>query len=236
MPGEPGRIAHDNAGNLEYEVIQERPVKPAEEIQRTETAVPDFSWLRSVAPEEGPLAKPLTPSKADEDEPALISPIGHDGKSCYRRGQIIHKLLQFLPVSESKNKGLVIEEFLRRNAADISDEDVERIKNEVLRLLNDERFSAVFGKNSKAEVPVMGLADGRIISGQIDRLVVEDDRVMIVDFKTNRPAASSPDEVPSGYLKQLKAYKALVEKIYPGRRAETYILWTDTACLMPITF
>ena len=230
------RIAHDNAGNLEYEVIQERPVKPAEEIQRTETAVPDFSWLRSAAPEEGPLAKPLTPSKADEDEPALISPIGHDGKSCYRRGQIIHKLLQFLPVSESKNKGLVIEEFLRRNAADISDGDVEQIKNEVLRLLNDERFSAVFGKNSKAEVPVMGLADGRIISGQIDRLVVENDRVMIVDFKTNRPAASSPDEVPSGYLKQLKAYKALVEKIYPGRWVETYILWTDTACLMPITF
>ena len=131
---------------------------------------------------------------------------------------------------------MVIEEFLRRNAVDISDGDVERIKNEVLRLLNDERFSAVFGKNSKAEVPVMGLADGRIISGQIDRLVVEDDRVMIVDFKTNRPAASSQDEVPSGYLKQLKAYKALVEKIYPGRRAETYILWTDTACLMPITF
>ena len=80
----------------------------------------------------------------------------------------------------------------------------------------------------------MGEVGGRIISGQIDRLAVLPDKVMIVDFKTNRPAAQSREQVPESYVRQLSAYRALVEKIYPGRKVETYILWTNTAVMMPI--
>lgn len=34
----------------------------------------------------------------------------------------------------------------------------------------------------------MGVVSGKIVSGRIDRLIVEPGRVVIVDFKTNRPA------------------------------------------------
>jgi ATP-dependent exoDNAse (exonuclease V) beta subunit len=40
--------------------------------------------------------------------------------------------------------------------------------------------------------------------------------------------------VPDVYKRQLKAYKQLAEKIYPDKQVETYILWTNTAKLMPI--
>ena len=80
----------------------------------------------------------------------------------------------------------------------------------------------------------MGEVDGRIISGQIDRLVITTDKVMIVDYKTNRPAAKSLEQVPSGYLKQLRAYKKLAAQIYPDKKIETYILWTNTAQMMEI--
>ena len=36
------------------------------------------------------------------------------------------------------------------------------------------------------------------------------------------------------YKKQLQVYKHLAEKIYPDKNVETYILWTNTAKLMPI--
>lgn len=80
----------------------------------------------------------------------------------------------------------------------------------------------------------MGQVGGRIVSGQIDRLVVEQDRVIIIDFKTNRPAARNETEVSQIYVRQLAAYKSLIEDIYPGKKVETYILWTDTANLMKI--
>lgn len=221
-------------GKLVYDVEQAFEPKTKEiKAQQTDDC-PDFMWLKENSPEEGALARPLAPSKMEEDETALVSPIGQNGKSCYRRGQLIHKLLQFIPQVKQDNKEILIREFLLKSAPEISQYEENRITTEVLRLIEDERFKPIFGANSRAEVPIMGEADGLIISGQIDRLVVEDERVMIIDFKTNRPAAEKLSDVPSGYLKQLNAYKSLIERIYPAKKAETYILWSDTATLMYI--
>ena len=224
----------DETETLLYEVKQDfEPEESVEKIQ-TDVECPDFEWMKNPAPEEGLLARPLAPSKMDNEDVALVSPIGFDGKSCYRRGQLIHKLLQFLPGKEIFDKENVIKEFLLKNAPDISEYEKNRVVKEVMSLLEDERFTLIFGNNSRAEVPIMGEVDGFVISGQIDRLAVDDERVMIVDFKTNRPAAKTLQDVPSAYVKQLGAYKRLVEKIYSNKKVETCILWTDTACLMEI--
>lgn len=226
--------SEDEQGRLVYEVKQAVQAKAKTLKTQEEVICPDFEWLKAEAPEEGLLARPLAPSKMEEEETALVSPIGADGKSCYRRGQLIHKLLQFLPGIRSEDKEILIREFLLKNAPEISQYEENRVTAEVLKLIEDERFKPIFGENSRAEVPIMGEADGLVISGQIDRLVVESERVMIVDFKTNRPAAQALSEVPNGYLKQMRAYRSLIEKIYPDKKAETYILWTDTASLMQI--
>jgi ATP-dependent helicase/nuclease subunit A len=78
------------------------------------------------------------------------------------------------------------------------------------------------------------LVDNRIISGQIDRLVVLPHKVMIVDYKTNRPAAKNLKDVPISYIKQMRSYKQLIKRIYPSKQIECYILWTNTAHMMKI--
>lgn len=198
-----------------------------------EISLPSFDWLYRSAQQESPLAKPFMPSVDEEEkEVALFSPLGEHGQNRYRRGLIIHKLLQFLPKVSVDSRLDVIEEFLAKNAPDIYGK--ERIIEEVLHLFEDEKFKILFGPDSKDEVPVTGEVDGKIISGQIDRIVVLEDKVMIVDFKTNRPAAKNILDVPKVYLKQLKIYKKLLEKIYPDKVIETYILWTDIADVMLI--
>ena len=44
-----------------------------------------------------------------------------------------------------------------------------------------------------------------------------------------------PQDVPDGILRQMGAYAAMLEEIYPGRRVETAILWTRTGRLMPLS-
>lgn len=231
------KIAEDDgAGTLKYQNEQVLDVKKKGVSQVRDFIRPEFPWLSENAPEENPLAKPYMPSKPDEDESdvALVSPIGEDGANRYQRGRIIHKLLQFLPDVQTLDKRQVIAEFLAKNAPEYSQSQVERIQNEVMKLLENERFGKLFGADSKAEVPVIGEVDGKIISGQIDRLVVSGDEVLIVDFKTNRPAAKTLAEVPEVYFKQLRAYKSLLEKIYQGKTIKTFLLWTDTTQIMQI--
>jgi ATP-dependent helicase/nuclease subunit A len=78
-------------------------------------------------------------------------------------------------------------------------------------------FAPLFAPGSLAEVPIVGVVGGRALSGQIDRLVVAEDRVLIVDFKTLRAPPATPDEVPSIYLSQLAGYRAALARIYPDR-------------------
>ena len=80
----------------------------------------------------------------------------------------------------------------------------------------------------------MGEIDGKIISGQIDRLMIEENQIIVVDFKTNRNPAKTLAEVPNVYRSQLGAYKALLQKIYPQKNIKTFILWTNNANMMQI--
>ena len=87
------------------------------------------------------------------------------------------------------------------------------------------------------EVPVsapVAVLDGRIVHGTIDRLVISPDRVLAIDYKTNRVVPSAPEFVPDGLLRQMGAYAEVLAAIYPGRKIETAIFWTRTARMMPL--
>ncbi len=192
------------------------------------------NWVELPPKDEAPLAKPYTPSKPDEkEEPDSSSPL-EDNTNYYRRGSLIHKILQFLP-ADSSDKAQIIDEYMKRNVVDFSDDEKKQIKEEILNLLTDKEYEPIFGADSRAEVPVFGEVDGKIISGQIDRLVIQKDKVIIVDFKTNRPASKTLAETPEVYKKQLKTYEALIRKIYSQQKVESYILWTNDARLMRVS-
>ena len=72
------------------------------------------------------------------------------------------------------------------------------------------------------------------MSGQIDRLAVTDSTVMIVDYKTNRTPPSNEADVPTIYLRQMAAYRALLTQIYPEKSVTCALLWTHGAGLMPL--
>ncbi len=94
-------------------------------------------------------------------------------------------------------------------------------------MLDDERFAALFGPSSRAEVPLVGVVDGAVVAGQVDRLVVSGAAVMVVDFKTNRAPPEHEADIPPAYLAQMAAYRAVLALIYPGRPIRCALLWTD---------
>ena len=76
--------------------------------------------------------------------------------------------------------------------------------------------AALFGAGALAEVADCGEIGGRRFLGSIDRLVVTHDRVLAVDFKSNRLVPDRAEEVPEGILRQMGAYAALLAQVYPG--------------------
>lgn len=142
----------------------------------------------------------------------------HENSENIEKGKLVHKLLEILPDSPRGEWNDIINIYLKNK------DNIEEIKSITLKVLNNREFDFLFSKNSKAEVPVFGNIDGNIISGQIDRLLIVDDIVYIVDYKNTNYL---PNTTPKRYIKQLELYKKLLEKIYINKIVKVYILWTS---------
>jgi ATP-dependent helicase/nuclease subunit A len=135
----------------------------------------------------------------------------------------------------------VAEGFLARRGEGLPARVQAGMVEEIVGLLNDPTFGALFASGSRAEVPIVAeLPDpsGRSLplrlNGQIDRLAVTPVEVLIVDYKTNRVPPIDVADVPIAYLVQLAAYRAALADIYPGRRLRAALLWTAAPRLMEI--
>jgi ATP-dependent helicase/nuclease subunit A len=207
--------------------------KKVETPKDTTAALP--AWAFKPAPAEPFPPRPLAPSRPSEPEPAAASPLAESQEHRFRRGNAAHRLLQTLPDLPHATRRAAAEKFLARPALGLPPEMQKSIADEVMAILEDKTFGPIFGPGSMAEVPVTGFLHGKtLISGQIDRVLVTGEEILIVDFKTNRPPPESIKNVPPAYVRQMKIYAGLMREIYPGRTVRTALLWTDGARLMEI--
>ena len=62
--------------------------------------------------------------------------------------------------------------------------------------------------------------------------MVEPDRVLVLDYKTNRPPPDTPDEVAPLHLRQMAAYRAVLRAAFPDRAVACALVWTYGARCM----
>lgn len=199
---------------------------------------PPPAWAQQAPPPEANPPRPLAPSQPSEQEPAPQSPLSGARQAAIRRGILIHRLLQSLPDLPVERRADAGRRWLSQPLHGLADEQVEALLAEVLAVLETTDFAPIFGPGSRAEVPIAGLLDGPdgplALSGQLDRLFVGPQEILVVDYKTNRPPPEHSRGVARAYLKQMAAYRALLQRIYPTRHIRCALLWTDIPRLMPL--
>ncbi|MBT7507344.1 MAG: double-strand break repair helicase AddA, partial [Rhodospirillales bacterium] len=205
------------------------PESAADEMLTPTKDTPD--WMTSPPAQEPEPSVPLSPSRMEEDEPPVSSPFDGDDTSRFRRGNLIHRLLQTLPDVPAADREQVAQAWLDRTAGDLDDTTRGLIAAETMAVLEDEQLADIFGPGSMAEVPIAGTvatsSGPKTIAGQVDRLVVTDTTVLIVDYKTNRPPPIDQKDVPPSYFRQMALYKSALEHIYEGRKIRCFLVWTD---------
>jgi ATP-dependent helicase/nuclease subunit A len=211
---------------------QEAPPKEEGDAAPGPAEPPDLGWAdRPPAPEPA-RTEPLTPSDPGE-EPPVASPSA-EGGAWFLRGRLIHGLLQHLPEIEPDGRAEAARRVIGRAAHSLDGAAQEEIVAETLALLDDPAFAALFGPGSLAEVSVTGAVDGAVVSGQVDRLVVTEDEVLVVDYKTGRRAPHSVEQVPPAYLRQMALYRALLARAFPGRRVKAGLVFTTVPRLLAL--
>lgn len=203
--------------------------RPADALAIVQRLSPSDAIDSTDADEPGPKSPPrdLLADALGEESPAL------------KRGRLVHRLLEILPdVAEAARQ-----ETAGRAATmalpDIDPAQRQALVASILALLEDERFAPLFTTRGRAEVSLSGLVTKStgarfLVSGQIDRLLITDETITLVDFKTNRVPPRSIDDAPAQYIAQLALYRRLLADIYPNHVIEAALLWTSGPALMPI--
>ncbi|WP_209505246.1 MULTISPECIES: double-strand break repair helicase AddA [unclassified Ruegeria] len=180
-----------------------------------------------------PAAEPVVPAATISPSDlggakALPGDAGLDEDAAKLRGTRVHLLLEHLPKVTQNHWP----ELCARLLPDMGHEDQNALLTEVTGVLTSESLRHIFTPDTLAEIPVTADLNGQRMYGIVDRLIVTDSEVHVIDFKSNATVPNRVEDCPEGLLRQMGAYAQALSQIYPNHKIRTAILWTRTANLM----
>ena len=182
-------------------------------------------WLADPAPIEVRPSRPLAPSLLGRDDVADPPP-SQAMAAAAERGRLLHGLFERLPAVATKARAAAAERWLAGSSGVADERARAALIRDALAVIDDPAYAALFAPDALAEAPIAGVVGGDVIAGTVDRLVVRDDVVLVVDFKTGRRAPANAENCPVPHLRQMAAYHALLTSIFPDRPVRAGLLYT----------
>ena len=143
-----------------------------------------------------------------------------------RRGEFFHEILSHITFEDEKD----IEEIIKNvSAAKKEKYDKEKIKKAIIEFLSLEDVRKWFkkqpGRQIFREVEYVD-EDGSLY--RMDRLVIDPERINVIDFKTSEKFSLPDNDIPrQAYWKQVKKYMKLLEKLYPQKECKGYLAFIE---------
>ncbi|MEL6887730.1 MAG: double-strand break repair helicase AddA [Pseudomonadota bacterium] len=192
------------------------------------TALPALFAQPAPPPVKPP--EPLSPS--DLGGAKALPGDGRDAELATAYGTLVHRLLEDLPPVPESARDAVANAII--SASVLPDDEAQTALQEAQNVLQSPALAHLFDSGTLAEVSFVADLGGHTLRGTIDRLIVTDTQIDIIDFKSNRIVPRTPAQVPDGLLRQMGAYAHAIARIYPEHTITCAILWTHTATLMPL--
>lgn len=212
---------HDwSAGQIKTPKTDAAPTWPHPTFDPVPPMAPDSVTIRAPSDLGG---DKVLPGEAD----------GMDTEAALAAGRIIHQLLEVLPSLPPEAQQATGHSLIMAHPDAGLIEDHPALLSEAISVLTNPRTAPYF-KTGLTEVPLSAtLAElgGARVYGIIDRLVVNQNDVLALDFKTNVVTPNDPQSVPSGLVRQMAAYYAALKQIYPKHRVRCAILWTKSCMI-----
>lgn len=227
----------DIPGGSWYAVLREAFAAAGEETEPGRYRLDGGESAAGPAPATGRTPErcdcPLPPEKLPAATPAPVRPsaaeaengaTGTENRDARRRGTELHRLLEVLAPppaggAAGETPDPVLEEEARRVIADPA----------LAFLFEPSRYRRAYKEVALSYRD----GEGKPLHGIIDRMVVTPEEVWIIDYKTQTGLDDARQRaLADQYAAQLNYYRIGVEKLWPGRRIRTGVLFTHTRTLI----
>ncbi|TRD22044.1 double-strand break repair helicase AddA [Palleronia caenipelagi] len=223
----------------------ETPFGMGQRYQVNDWQVPQIPDRDSVAPDEDVLPDWVhAPPPTMLPRPRILSPselggrkvlpgesaTAEDGELARQRGTNLHLLLEHLSLTEPES--------WPADAATLLPDEPPALRHallsEISTLMDAPGLGALLSQSAMTEVDLVAPHGTGAVAGTVDRLIVTEDHVHAIDYKSNRIVPETVDQVPDGILRQMGAYASALKQIFPGSTVTVSIVWTREARLMEV--
>lgn len=223
--------AHSEDGTLTLHRKGKRSKDSGKDDESERWADPIPDWATLPAPEEARPPRPLAPSTLGVEDAASSPPPDPVMRAAAERGRILHALFERLPAVRPEDRVAAARRWLSAQLVD----DAEALITSALAVIEHPDLASVFAQDALAEAPLAGVVEGQVIAGTVDRLIVTDAQVTVVDYKTGRRVPGDEAGVPTYHKAQMAAYAAVLEGIFPGRTVQAALLYTSGPKLITLS-
>ncbi|MEN8106869.1 MAG: UvrD-helicase domain-containing protein [Pseudomonadota bacterium] len=155
------------------------------------------------------------------------------------RGSAIHLMLEQLARNPESDGDTLYPSLATAVRREPGDADLQAWWQEAVATFRAPQFAHLFDQQhyqqAYSEVPVQYLDGKRLVYGIIDRLVLQADTVLVVDYKTHRSASS--DTIPAlvdNYREQMALYSEAVRRLWPEHEVKPCLLFTACNTLVEV--
>ncbi len=188
------------------------------------------AWLFAQAPQESRPPRPLVPSRIEDDDYG-DAPASLAMRAAAERGKLLHALFERVTDPSSLS---AVKRWLEVTVRDPAI-DKEQLLSVATAVISNSEWRAFFSPAARAEVPLAAVVGDTVITGRVDRLVIEPGLVRFIDFKTTRSVPNDESGVVTAYLRQMAHYAAALETIFPSSKIEASLLFTHAPRLITLS-
>jgi ATP-dependent helicase/nuclease subunit A len=188
------------------------------------------AWLFAQAPEESRPPRPLVPSRLEDDDYG-DAPASLAMRAAAERGRLLHALFERVTDAASL---AAAKQWLDATVRDTG-VDKAQLLAAVSTVVENSNWAAFFSPAARAEVPLAAVVGDTVVTGRVDRLVIEPGLVRVIDFKTGRSVPEDENGVIVPYLRQMAHYVAALEAIFPNTAVEASLLFTHAPRLVTLS-
>lgn len=209
-------------------------VAPAKQQHKGETGQDNITQL--IPPAHAGRSAEIAPSL--QSSPLLMQEEAQDGGkideaqtiSSRQRGILIHSMLERLGRIEDPDDYPAIEDIKQDYTNEYNAAEVVSCWHEAIKAISECPQADWFDVNidSLNEVPLIytDSKSGRTVHGIIDRLVIKDDSIIIIDYKTHQSA--NINDIAAQYREQMQYYVEGIRLLWPDRKVTSWLYFTHS--------
>jgi ATP-dependent helicase/nuclease subunit A len=193
----------------------------------------DDNWL-SHDRVKHPLDMLIAPSRFSSSH--TLDSLDEDAQT---RGLAVHRCLELLTGPNPRSAAQLRRILCAELELGIHDPLIDECINEAQMLIADPQLAFVFHPDDDwrayNECPLHYQHQQQGVYGLIDRLLVNDRQIIIIDYKSHIQASTDNlSQLAEAYREQMQYYAQGVAGLWPNRKLSAYLLFTHCGCLQPM--